>query len=705
MMFEELVTAQAVEAVQTKMPSLEVRRWVLRALAANLRLALAGGDDDKVLSHRGCRGLLQRFVGVDTEADGMDLVGTLAACDLHAQCLDEELRALGPPDSALLVDGLATALRFTAAERAMLALGLQANVYPELQRAIDLGGEVDDDGAAQLYALMLDLEEREVLATFHRDNPLRRTNGFELRHGCSRAFLFIRFTPAVVTALRGPEPSVEAILGQFFRSAPPPRLQLQDFDHAASEVVLLKRYLTQVLALNRVGANVLLHGAPGTGKTELVRALAGALDAQLMEVPAVDEDKDPLSPMHRLTSYCACQEVLRDRPGTMMLFDEVEDVFPDDGESALPGRRHGSPRDRNKGWVTRVLEDNARPTFWVSNSVRQMDPAYLRRFDMVIELSTPTRTGRDKLIEQLFADLPVAAPALQKLGAESALAPGHLERMATVLRTLVPVDEADAAALLQALTLQTMKALDASPQRSSHDTAMPYRADCVNADVDLQNLAMGLAAQPSARLCLHGPSGTGKTEWARQLATALGRPLHVKRISELKGMFVGQTEQLIAAAFRDAEAAGAALLIDEADSLLGNRERASQQWEVSMVNEMLTCMERFEGVFMATTNRVDAMDAASARRFDFKVGFDYLTAAQVRLLFADLLHALELQVPAQLPARLDALKVLTPGDFVNVYRQARLLPEAREVTRLLAMLEREQAGKAAHLSARRIGFV
>jgi SpoVK/Ycf46/Vps4 family AAA+-type ATPase len=295
--------------------------------------------------------------------------------------------------------------------------------------------------------------------------------------------------------------------------------------------------------------------------------------------------------------------------------------------------------------------------------------------------------------------------ALEGLGAESTLAPGHLERLAAVLRTMAPTDDVDGAALLRSLMLQTMKALDVTPQAAAHGTGMPYRAECVNADVDLGSLASALVGQPSARLCLHGPSGTGKTEWARQLASALGRPLHVKRISELKGMFVGQTEQLIAAAFRDAEAAGAALLIDEADSLLGDRERASQQWEVSMVNEMLTCMERFEGVFMATTNRVDAMDTASARRFDFKVGFDYLSTPQVRVLFADLLLALDVVVPVALPLNLDALRVLTPGDFVNVYRQARLLPEVRGLERLLELLEREQLGKAAYRPARRMGFV
>lgn len=422
-----------------------------------------------------------------------------------------------------------------------------------------------------------------------------------------------------------------------------------------------------------------------------------------MEVPAADESKDPLPPVQRLMSYCAAQEVLREREGTVLLFDEVEDIFPEDGEEVMPGR-YRSPRDRNKGWVTEVLESNARPAFWVSNSIRQMDPAYLRRFDIVIELPAPSRDSRGKLVRQLFADLPVLERDLQQLEVESALAPGHLERLASVMHTLSPIDDVEGAALLRSLTLQTLKALNVSPQGARQLPVMPYRADCVNADVDMVSLGIALQGQPSARLCLFGPSGTGKTEWARQLADTLGRPLHVKRISELKGMYVGQTEQMIAAAFRNAESAGAVLLIDEADSLLGNRERASQPWEVSMVNEMLTCMERFEGVFLATTNRADAMDPASARRFDFKVGFSYLTLTQVQLLFRDLLDALDIELDVA-PTSLSELHALTPGDFINVYRQARLMPGARNGNALAEMLNREHRGKPAAQVTRRIGFV
>lgn len=66
--------------------------------------------------------------------------------------------------------------------------------------------------------------------------------------------------------------------------------------------------------------------------------------------------------------------------------------------------------------------------------------------------------------------------------------------------------------------------------------------------------------------------------------------------------------------------------MDEADSLLSDRVHAGQQWEITQVNEMLTQMETFSGIFICTTNLMDKLDAASLRRFDFKVKFDYLSS-------------------------------------------------------------------------------
>ncbi|OGT90044.1 MAG: hypothetical protein A2286_02185 [Gammaproteobacteria bacterium RIFOXYA12_FULL_61_12] len=115
----------------------------------------------------------------------------------------------------------------------------------------------------------------------------------------------------------------------------------------------------------------------------------------------------------------------------------------------------------------------------------------------------------------------------------------------------------------------------------------------------------------------------------------MDRPLLVKRASGLLSKWVGEAEQNIAALLRQAEQEGDVLVLDEADGLLADRRDASQNWEVTQVNEVLIQMEAFDGIFICTTNLLERHDPASLRRFAFKVRFDYLEPDQSRLLFEE----------------------------------------------------------------------
>ena len=78
-------------------------------------------------------------------------------------------------------------------------------------------------------------------------------------------------------------------------------------------------------------------------------------------------------------------------------------------------------------------------------------------------------------------------------------------------------------------------------------------------------------------LCFYGPPGSGKTALAEHLAQALGRPLLVRQASDLLSKYLGETEQNMAAMFREAESEGALLLLDEADSFLQDRRELPAQ--------------------------------------------------------------------------------------------------------------------------------
>ena len=147
-------------------------------------------------------------------------------------------------------------------------------------------------------------------------------------------------------------------------------------------------------------------------------------------------------------------------------------------------------------------------------------------------------------------------------------------------------------------------------------------------------------------------------------------------------MWVGGTEQRIAAAFAEASDAGAFLVFDEADSLLADRRFARRTWEVSQVNEMLIWMENHPLPFACTTNFAEHLDPATLRRFVFKVTLDYLTPAQAEAAFRGYFALTP-------PVELAALTALTPGDFEVVWRKAEILGRLQESEAFAAMLRAE----------------
>ena len=75
-----------------------------------------------------------------------------------------------------------------------------------------------------------------------------------------------------------------------------------------------------------------------------------------------------------------------------------------------------------------------------------------------------------------------------------------------------------------------------------------------------------------------------------------------ERASDLLFMWLEETEKGIAAAFAEARAKEAVLLIDESEAMLLHRAGAVRSWEVSQVDEMLVQMERHPMPFVCMTN-------------------------------------------------------------------------------------------------------
>ena len=385
----------------------------------------------------------------------------------------------------------------------------------------------------------------------------------------------------------------------------------------------------------------------------------------------------------------------------LILFDEAEDVF-DGGWTHL--REKGSARSQ-KAWMNRLLETNTAPVIWLSNNVECMDPAFLRRFDVVLEMPLLRGRQRERMIDEACGDL-IDATARNRLVEARGLAPAVVRRAARVVRTIQDVLPANrTSAVLEQLIESTLEAQGHGGLTTGEATALPasYDPRHIAADVDLAQVSAGIVQAKTGRICLYGPPGTGKTAFGHWLATRLDVPLHAKRVSDIVSPYLGQTERNLAHVFREAEADGAVLLLDEVDSFLQDRTRAQRSWEVTSVNEMLTQMEAYAGVFIASTNLMDGLDQAALRRFDLKVKFGYLRPAQAWDLFE--VHRESLGLPAADAAArtvVERIATLTPGDFAAVARQHRFRPIG-SVPDLITALEAECSIKKD--SRKAVGFI
>ena len=472
-----------------------------------------------------------------------------------------------------------------------------------------------------------------------------------------------------------------------------PSLQLDDFAHIAGMKEMMLTYLQQVLKHHQKGVNLLIYGVPGTGKTEFAGLLAQALGISAYNITYMDSDGDVVKAEQRL-NYSRLAQTLLNGKQALLIFDEIEDVF----NGSLMER---SVAQKNKAWTNQLLENNNVPMIWLSNSVSGIDPAFLRRFDLILEMPDLPLKNKSALITQLTKGK--LSPAyVQHFAKVRSLTPAILSRTIRVAKEL---NTSNFAETLLMMFNQTLKSQNKPKIEPLVLGKADYNLDYVACNDNIHRISEGLKRSKKGRICCYGPPGTGKTAWAAWLAEELDMPLLLKQGSDLLNRYVGGTEQNIAQAFEQAKADNALLVLDEVDTFLFSREGADRSWERSQVNEMLTQIERFEGLMVVSTNLIEVLDPAALRRFDLKLKFDYLTLPQ-RLDFAKQqaeILGLPLLSEEDL-SQIESLNLLTPGDFAAVARRHQFSPFQKVQDWLSALQGECEVKPAFSATTRRIGF-
>jgi len=621
------------------------------------------------------------------------------------------------------INALAGLLQLNKAERALLLYGTLAR-YQRDMRSILVEFKVNN--APEAYAAIAEVahvnpdQVAEALRAGSRLERIGLVENLISEHNITDLADLMKVSEKLPPVLMRQYRDQAELMAVFTRLSTKSTLALEDFAFVAEDAQVLRTLLSNAVNRQEVGINVLLYGPPGTGKTELAKVVAQSAGLELFEVEYADRDGNSLSGRDRYRSLQIAQVFLKGSAQAALLFDEVEDVFPPLSSEAAQWMARaetkvapGNSSVSGKAWVNQVLESNVVPTIWVTNRIEQIDPAFRRRFAYHLELKSPPPGAREELVRKTLAGVAVSDAFVARLTSRKGLTPAQIRTAARFAGLASGNADPQASSGLEALMERQLRNADqalgnraSDGVRASASSAYDLGLLNVKSRFDIPRVVQALQARSHGTLCFYGPPGTGKTALAEHIASTLAQPLHIRQASDLISKYVGETEQNMAAMFREAETENAILLLDEADSFLQDRRGAQRSYEVSEVNEMLQGMERFRGIFICTTNLMDRIDQAALRRFTFKIQFQPLTRAQrVALFVAEACAGDATGLEPALEHRLANLDQLCVGDFAAVKRQAQILDLKMEPDEFLEQLEAEHRIKPEVREGRSMGFL
>ena len=578
------------------------------------------------------------------------------------------LVALGAPSAPVFRNAAALSQRLglTESDGAVLILAVLGGSMQILRGALErLGLHLRDRPAlARAVAALLGRTEISVLAALAPEGALARAGLVHVAlHDEDEPPL--RAREGLAAILFDELDANDALVCRFARRARAPALTMADFAHIGQDIAIVAALLSNASRRAQHGVNIMLYGPPGTGKTELTRVLAAQAGLDLYEVRHTTDSGHGMTHA-RYSQAVVAQQLLRSAHGVALMFDEAEDLLP--GRDGLPD---SADERLGKAAFNSLLETNPVPMVWISNEIAHIDPAYLRRFAFLLEVKTPSRAVRRRIVERELGDIARGHAWLDAVAEHAELAPGQVAQAARVARLVS--EHVDAATAVERALHNGMRAMGQRPaDRPARATAFDLRY--LNCNADVAALVAGLAAHPAGTLVFYGPPGTGKTALARHIAQVADRPCVTKRVSDLQSPWLGVCEKNIARAFEEAAQEGAVLVLDEAESFLADRRDARARWEMTETNELLAQMDRFHGLLICTTNAIDRVDRAALRRFAIKVRFDALEPAQARALVAEALHGLGVEhADAAALAPVERMRQLAPGDVAAVARRFQML--------------------------------
>ncbi|RSM82220.1 ATPase [Kibdelosporangium aridum] len=386
--------------------------------------------------------------------------------------------------------------------------------------------------------------------------------------------------------------------------------------------------LKKLGAAPRLGA--LVSGPEGVGKASLVRSVANAVDARIVEVAAPSiAVLEANAAAARVRAAVA--EAEKSTPAVLLVTD-VDALLPATNPPPVATIVLDSLRAAVNTPRLAIIATTAHP--------EAIDPRLrtVELLDRELALPLPTSKTRADLLRVLMRDVPMESDV--DFGVVADRTPGFvvadlvaLRREASVRAALrqkdAPEPKISAEDMVGALETVRPTSMSSSDNLQTGGLTLDAVGDMSEVKQSLTEAVLWplqypdsfarLGVQPPRGVLLYGPPGCGKTFLIRALA-GTGR-LNVMSVkgAELMDKWVGESERAVRELFRRAaEAAPAMIFLDEVDALAPRRGQSSDSGVADrVVAALLTELDGVEPlrdvIVVGATNRPELIDPALLR--------------------------------------------------------------------------------------------